>query len=115
MQTQESQIMKLKHAGKGKGRAKVYETGISFRCHMDDWLLVKTIALYERLDLPELMRLWLNEKRNKFRLDRGFRAWLKRRRSDPDLRGIDLERILDRKSTRLNSSHIQKSRMPSSA
>ena len=29
--------------------------------------------------------------------------------------GRDLENILDRKSTRLNSSHIQKSRMPSSA
>ena len=28
---------------------------------------------------------------------------------------LDLQRKLDRKSTRLNSSHIQKSRMPSSA
>ena len=28
---------------------------------------------------------------------------------------LTLRRILDRKSTRLNSSHIQKSRMPSSA
>ena len=31
---------------------------------------------------------------------------------DPD---PELQRSLDRKSTRLNSSHIQKSRMPSSA
>ena len=29
--------------------------------------------------------------------------------------GIDAQENLDRKSTRLNSSHIQKSRMPSSA
>ena len=29
--------------------------------------------------------------------------------------GINIDRALDRKSTRLNSSHIQKSRMPSSA
>ena len=29
--------------------------------------------------------------------------------------GVYAERYLDRKSTRLNSSHIQKSRMPSSA
>ena len=29
--------------------------------------------------------------------------------------GVDSKAILDRKSTRLNSSHIQKSRMPSSA
>ena len=28
---------------------------------------------------------------------------------------LDLEGLIDRKSTRLNSSHIQKSRMPSSA
>ena len=27
----------------------------------------------------------------------------------------ELQKVLDRKSTRLNSSHIQKSRMPSSA
>ena len=29
--------------------------------------------------------------------------------------GVSLDEFLDRKSTRLNSSHIQKSRMPSSA
>ena len=29
--------------------------------------------------------------------------------------GFSLDRLIDRKSTRLNSSHIQKSRMPSSA
>ena len=29
--------------------------------------------------------------------------------------GRDLQQLADRKSTRLNSSHIQKSRMPSSA
>ena len=36
---------------------------------------------------------------------------------DPDDRLLDgrLDVLLDRKSTRLNSSHIQKSRMPSSA
>ena len=33
---------------------------------------------------------------------------------ETDLRGVDSHGI-DRKSTRLNSSHIQKSRMPSSA
>ena len=33
----------------------------------------------------------------------------------PDRAWVGLERIGDRKSTRLNSSHIQKSRMPSSA
>ena len=38
------------------------------------------------------------------------RPWLKR--NCPGFRG---SRIIDRKSTRLNSSHIQKSRMPSSA
>ena len=32
-----------------------------------------------------------------------------------DLAAADAMRTLDRKSTRLNSSHIQKSRMPSSA
>ena len=32
-----------------------------------------------------------------------------------ELRGFGSFRIRDRKSTRLNSSHIQKSRMPSSA
>ena len=32
-----------------------------------------------------------------------------------DLAGVDLARRLDRKSTRLNSSHSQQSRMPSSA
>ena len=35
---------------------------------------------------------------------------------DPQIRGILAVAVgLDRKSTRLNSSHIQKSRMPSSA
>ena len=33
----------------------------------------------------------------------------------PDTGAADLRALLDRKSTRLNSSHIQKSRMPSSA
>ena len=32
-----------------------------------------------------------------------------------DTRGLFTEVVKDRKSTRLNSSHIQKSRMPSSA
>ena len=32
-----------------------------------------------------------------------------------ELKDVSIERALDRKSTRLNSSHIQKSRMPSSA
>ena len=32
-----------------------------------------------------------------------------------DEAGFDCRKIIDRKSTRLNSSHIQKSRMPSSA
>ena len=34
---------------------------------------------------------------------------------DSDLALVDRVHFLDRKSTRLNSSHIQKSRMPSSA
>ena len=33
----------------------------------------------------------------------------------PAAEAFEVERSLDRKSTRLNSSHIQKSRMPSSA
>ena len=33
----------------------------------------------------------------------------------PNVEGVPLHQVLDRKSTRLNSSHIQKSRMPSSA
>ena len=33
----------------------------------------------------------------------------------PDVPEAEIDALLDRKSTRLNSSHIQKSRMPSSA
>ena len=33
----------------------------------------------------------------------------------PDVKSLTFQLALDRKSTRLNSSHIQKSRMPSSA
>ena len=35
--------------------------------------------------------------------------------SGPDMEGLIIPVVIDRKSTRLNSSHIQKSRMPSSA
>ena len=36
--------------------------------------------------------------------------------TDDNIRHLsDMEHVRDRKSTRLNSSHIQKSRMPSSA
>ena len=40
-----------------------------------------------------------------------LRAWLKRVRAHPE----NFEMLLDRKSTRLNSSHLARSRMPSSA
>ena len=41
--------------------------------------------------------------------------WLPVRESDTFLVVIQCGAVADRKSTRLNSSHIQKSRMPSSA
>ena len=42
-------------------------------------------------------------------------APLERRRIDTTIDGFVVAALEDRKSTRLNSSHIQKSRMPSSA
>ena len=79
---------------------------------------------------PEMGRLWSDQKR--------FETWLhveiaaaeamaeagivppEAAEAIRDRAGFDVERISeieqrDRKSTRLNSSHIQKSRMPSSA
>ena len=44
-----------------------------------------------------------------------IRLWEDRTRGEIYVPSYDPETLADRKSTRLNSSHIQKSRMPSSA
>ena len=65
----------------------------------------------------DLWRLYLLAYRARSELDRG--RWAEAVDSATlvirDPRASPVPRILDRKSTRLNSSHIQKSRMPSSA
>ena len=78
---------------KKRGRPKVYGTTLSVRCHMDDYYLVAARAAYERLDPPELMRMWLNERRNVFRADKMFRAWLEKNRDELSKEGLDVEQI----------------------
>ena len=71
-----------------------------------DWKFFKRQRRYDAWQAVEEPPLedWL-------KLLDALRRLMVRRRYQPD----DVERVEDRKSTRLNSSHIQKSRMPSSA
>ena len=63
------------------------------------WIILNVIFLYQLTVKKELFSVWRNSLAN----------------LTPDPRVQLILIALDRKSTRLNSSHIQKSRMPSSA
>jgi hypothetical protein len=60
-----------------RGRPKMLDTEIATRVPFGDYFLVNAIAFYERRDAAELMRMWINEKRKKYRSSGEFRRWLK--------------------------------------
>lgn len=75
------------------GRPKVLDTSIEFRVPWSDLWFVNAVAFYERRDLAELMRGWLNEKRREYRREKWFREWLMRHKDDLRKQGINLEEI----------------------
>ena len=65
---------------------------------------------------PEFLVLRVDRTDPSKNIVRGFRAFELYLQEHPEMHGrVSMLALLDRKSTRLNSSHIQKSRMPSSA
>ncbi len=77
-----------------RAKAPVYETSLDFRCHWDDYFLVVAAAYYERREMAELLRQWLNEKRREYRRDSSFKKWLRRHEEDLKAKAIQVERIL---------------------
>jgi hypothetical protein len=69
-----------KQAGKRKkkSRGQVYTSSVSFRTSFDDYKLLQGIANFERLELVDLLRQWISEKRKSYRKDGGFKRWLER-------------------------------------
>ena len=71
-------------------------------------LALLATSIYAFLHLPVLILMGFSFNESRFTVWTRFSwRWYRELARNP--------RILDRKSTRLNSSHIQKSRMPSSA
>ena len=70
---------------------------------------IPTVRVITALEtkLAELETNWANQEANEAKYQESYKAWQKEL--------ADFAIAQDRKSTRLNSSHIQKSRMPSSA
>jgi hypothetical protein len=75
------------------GRPKVLDTSIETRVPWADYFLVAAVAFFERRDSAELMRMWINEKRKKYRRDPEFKRWLERHADELQKMGIPLAEI----------------------
>ncbi len=69
------------------------DTEIATRVPMGDYYLVNAIAFYERRDAAELMRMWINEKRKKYRGSAEFKRWIKDHADELRAQGIAVEDV----------------------
>ena len=92
-------------------RNKHYTRGRNYQCK---FCMKRTRHLNS--EQAEHKRIYMKEFRLRNR-ERAIKSRKKYRKENKEktLAQLRLNKLLDRKSTRLNSSHIQKSRMPSSA
>jgi len=78
---------------KKSGRPKILDAEIVTRVPMSDYMMLNGIAFYERRDVAELVRMWFNEKRRRYRSSSEFKRWLKDHADELRQKGIATEEI----------------------
>ena len=78
-----------------KGRPKTYNSSLNVRVHSKTSALIQAIASYEGLEVADIVRMWLTQKKTEYLRNKRFTDWLGRSREDLRAKGVIVDLLFD--------------------
>ena len=76
-------------------KAKAYDGSVNVRVHSKVQALLQAIAVYEGLEMPELVRYWFTEMKDLYLKNRRFEKWLSSHRDDLRKAAVNVDLLFD--------------------